>query len=150
MAHAVKALIAKPTTLDLFACKYSLHLPVALSAELAILPLRDVDLASFLQRPFSGDPEGAYFLSEEFIDELRSASRSGVLMYFETEYFGGLGVQAAAVFQNGALVFGPKSAELGPINVALQLLGVRVVPPAVDEFDTVGLGRYRHTEDWLK
>ena len=71
-------------------------------------------------------------------------------MYFETEHFGGNGRQGAVVFQNGTAVFGPKSAEHGPINEALACLGVRVAAPAHDEFETVGLIRHRHTEDWLK
>ena len=131
MAHRVKGLIAKPKTLETFASKHFLRPPIALSAGLAILPLRDVDLDSFLKRPFSSDPDDVYLLSEEFIDELRTASRGAALMYFETEYFGGQGVQGAAVFEDGALVFGPEAAAFGPINVALQLLGVRVAPPAL-------------------
>ena len=71
-------------------------------------------------------------------------------MYFETDYFGGAGCQGAAVFRSGATVFGPKSAEHGPINEALSLLGVRCVAPAHDEFETVGLHRHRRTDDWLK
>jgi hypothetical protein len=148
MGHAVRGLIAQPETLEAFACKHSLRPPVALSAGLSIVPLRDSDLDSFLDQPFSTNPEHANLLSDEFIDALHTASRGGALMYFETDYFGGQGIQTAAVFQDGALVFGPESAELGPINAALQLLGIRVKPPAVDEFDTVGLGRHRHTEDW--
>ena len=70
-------------------------------------------------------------------------------MYFETEYHGGHGGQGAAVFQNGELTFGPQWDELGPINHALMLLGVQIEPPAIDEFDTVGLCRHRTTEDWL-
>jgi len=150
MGHAVKGLIAEPGTLQVFASRHSLHPPIALSGDLAILPLRDVDLDSFPFPPFSGNREGADFLSDQFIDVLRAASRGGALIYFETDYFGGYGAQAAAVFQDGTLVFGPESAEFGPINMALQLLGVCVEPPAVDEFDTVGLGRCRHTEDWLE
>lgn len=70
-------------------------------------------------------------------------------MYFETEYHGGHGGQGAAVFLNGDLIFGPQWDEFGPINHALMLLGVKIEPPAMDEFDTVGLYRHRSTEDWL-
>jgi hypothetical protein len=156
MGHAVTGLIAKAETLEAFACKHSLHLPVDLSSGLAILPLRDTDLDSLPYGPFASNterPDGLlsrHFLSEELSNELRAVSRGGTLMYFQTDYFGGVGTQAAVVFRDGALVFGPASAERGPINAALRLLGVRVTPPAVDEFDTVGLGRHRDTEDWLE
>jgi hypothetical protein len=39
-------------------------------------------------------------------------------------------------------------AEAGPINAALRSLGVKAQPPH-DELDSVGLGAYRHNEDWL-
>ena len=70
-------------------------------------------------------------------------------MYFETEYFGGLGLQGAAVFQVGDIAYGPKAAKFGPINEALALLGVRTPASELDEFQTVGIGRYRSTADWL-
>ena len=79
---------------------------------------------------------------------LQTLSARSTLLYFETEYFGGMGTQGAAVFRDGELVFGPQAAELGPINNALAVLGVRTVPPAVDEFETVGLQRHRSVEDW--
>lgn len=40
--------------------------------------------------------------------------------------------------------------EAGPINEALRLIGVTLAAPDVDEFEAVGLARYRHTDDWLK
>jgi hypothetical protein len=69
--------------------------------------------------------------------------------YVETEYFGGDGVQAAAVWEGGAIAFGPRQADAGPINEALRLLGVERTT-AQDEFDTVGLGRHRRNEGWIE
>ena len=150
MAHFVKGLIAARPVLERFARRHALHEPAGLAVGLAILPLRDSDLDSFLKGPYSGDPEGDYYLSEQFSEELRAASRGAAIMYFETEYFGGCGAQAAVLFQDGELIFGPAAAKFGPINGALKLLGVRAEPPARDEFETVGLGRHRTVEDWLK
>src|SRR5262249_48891583 len=139
MGHAVRGLISKLEPLEAFACGHSLRRPIALPAGLSILPLRDTDLDAFLERPSSSNPEHTNILAEAFIDVLCTASRGEALVYFETDYFGGRGIQTAAVFRDGALVFGPESAEFGPINAALRLLGVGVTPPAADEFDTVGL-----------
>jgi hypothetical protein len=150
MGHAVTGLVGKMETLERFADKHSLHRPVSLAKHLAILPLRDDDIDSFLAPPLTGFPKGFVYLSGQLLRELEAASRQGILLYFETEYFGGVGAQGAAVFRDGALVFGPSSAERGPINQALAMLGVRVMPPARDEFETVGLHRRRHTEDWLE
>jgi hypothetical protein len=78
----------------------------------------------------------------------------------------------AIVWQNRQVVFGPVCTRSGqpnqPLNVsslsdmainrALKKLGVEapfshLAPgttqqPYLDEFDTVGLGRHRHTKDW--
>jgi hypothetical protein len=145
----VKGLIAKQSLLERFASRHSLHAAVALPANLAMLPLRDKDLGSFLAPPFSRDPEAEYYLSGQFLEELAAASHGSILMYFETEYFGGVGAQAAAVFRDGELVFGPESGKR-PINHALKLLGVQVTPPAHDEFEALGLHRRRSTEEWLR
>src|SRR5262249_43778661 len=149
MAHCVTGLIATTALLETFACEHGLHPPIRLSQGLGLLPLRDIDLDKFLVAPLTGHAEGFNYLSEQLIRELKIASSSGSLLYFETEYFGGDGTQGAGVFQEGELIFGPESAMFGPINEALAILGTRVIPPARDEFETAGLHRHRHTEDWL-
>jgi hypothetical protein len=45
-----------------------------------------------------------------------------------------------------------QTGEFGRINEALALLGVvivHIVPPAIDEFETIGLQRHRFTQGWL-
>ncbi|SFU40531.1 hypothetical protein SAMN05216350_101781 [Polaromonas sp. YR568] len=149
MGHFVTGLVAKPEKLESFARKHSLHAPITLTQSLAILPLRPEDIDSILPPPLTAHPDGFNYLCEQLVRELSMASSRGSLMYFETEYFGGEGAQGATVFRDGTIVLGPKSAETGPINEALALLGVRVIAPARDEFETLGLDRHRHTEDWL-
>jgi hypothetical protein len=150
VAHCVTGLIAKSMILEAFSRAHSLHQPVALLSEFAILPLRDLDLDSFLVAPSSFDIEGFRYLSDRLLDVLRLASHQGMLMYFETNYFGGQGCQGTAVFQHGQLIFGPLSAKTAAINQGLKLLGIGIKPPARDEFETIGLGRHRHTESWIK
>lgn len=54
-----------------------------------------------------------------------------------------MGDQEATVFQNGVEI------ERGvPINRALQRLGV-IRADDQDEWDTIGLGRCRHTDRWI-
>lgn len=95
----------------------------------------------------------------------------------ETDYFGGIGSQAAAVYHGEAEVMppqvsvhGPLEQTIGPINQALRLLGVVVPAPVIfdtggpitrmlrmfglgiavrslDEFDTVGLDNFRDFDD---
>ena len=100
------------------------------------------------------------------VDILCRASAGGNVVYVEAEFFGGDGAQASMVWRDGRLVLGPvidppgfprrdrardeprpPLAEL-PINRALRELGVRRAAAAMDEFETVGLGRHRSTEQW--
>lgn len=150
MGHFVTGLIATHGPLVAFALKHALHEPIPLAQSLEILPLRDQDIDSFLAPPLTGQPSGFNYLSEQLVQELRTASMGASIMYFETDYFGGMGAQGAAVFADGELAYGPASAESGPINEALALLGVVVTPPAKDAFDAVGLGQHRHAEGWLE
>ena len=60
-----------------------------------------------------------------------------------------MGRQIAIIFKNGMITFGPAKNEIGPINEGLRLLGVGRTA-SDDEFDSIGLGRYRYTNDWLK
>lgn len=62
----------------------------------------------------------------------------------QTEYFGGTGDQWAVVFHGATREPG----DALSINAALAALGVRAVPPH-DEFDTIGLGGYRHNPEYL-
>jgi hypothetical protein len=150
MGHSVTGLIAQEPLLRRFSERHRLHAPIKLLQGLAILPLRDDDLDAFIPAPQSGRAPDFIYLSEQLMAVLREASSEGTLLYFETDYFGGFGGQGAAVFQNGVCVLGPESAGIGPINRGLRWLGVRVQPPAPDEFETVGLHRHRDAEDWLE
>ena len=60
------------------------------------------------------------------------------LAYIETDYFGGVGEQNAVVAVEGRVVIGPESGS-NVINKALQVIGVRRLSPALDEFDALGL-----------
>lgn len=73
-----------------------------------------------------------------------SLSEKGKAAYVEAEFFGGTGTQASVTFENGSKISGPK-VSLKAINIALQFLGVSK-SPSLDEFDSLGLGKYRHTE----
>lgn len=150
MGHFVTGLIAAEAVLQGFSERYELHRPISLPQGLAILPLRDEDIDAFIPGPHVGHPDGFTYLSQQLAAMISQASELGRIMYFETEYFGGSGAQGAVVYDHRACIFGPESAEFGPINRALALLGVRPSPTAHDEFETIGLDRHRSTEDWLE
>jgi hypothetical protein len=73
-------------------------------------------------------------------------SKGSRVAYIEAESFGGHGLQASIVWEHGTTIRPLEVAIRGPVNAALELLGV---PRAgTDEFDALELSRYRHTDDW--
>ncbi|GMV30811.1 MAG: hypothetical protein AMXMBFR59_29360 [Rhodanobacteraceae bacterium] len=149
MAHFVTGLIARQAALKNVATTYRLPEPIPLTDVLSLIPLDPDALEALLPDEQHAFYDGFNYLSPALAQVLRRASDRCVLLYFETEYFGGMGTQGAAVFRDGEIVFGPQSAELGPINNALAVLGVRPQAPAIDEFETVGLQRHRSIAEWL-
>lgn len=90
-----------------------------------------------------------------FRQVLAACSAHGPVAYVEAEYFGGVGAQCAQVWDGGTVVLGPLNladkepfpVDGSPISQALRRLGAAKGEHA-DEFDAVGLGRHRDTDDW--
>lgn len=135
-----------------------------LAAGLGLLPSSD----AFFDHVTRGDaspvpPEFEAFslLSQPLIDWATRLSREGPVAYVETDFFGGVGTQAAVVWAGGRILLSPLDSshawedgrvvrhgtQGGAVNAALRALGVVASPPK-DEFEAVGLGDYRGTEDW--
>ncbi len=103
-----------------------------------------------------GDRLGFWMLPGSFAGTLALWSHSGPVAYVEAEYFGGTGQQRAAVWEAGALAFGPLHCAEGegfppegsPISQALRRLGVSR-GDHFDEFDSAGLSRHRTMERWI-
>jgi hypothetical protein len=98
----------------------------------------------------AGDESTAGFrqLTQPVVDFAMHLSRASAVAYIETDYFGGAGGQSAIVWRDGQVVFGPANGEAGPINEALQVLGVHADGEG-DEFDALGLGKVRATGDFF-
>jgi hypothetical protein len=74
-------------------------------------------------------------------------SARGRIAYLEAEIFGGTGLQAAVLAESGVVVRGPIVGR-DAINLALREMGV-FADPSIDEFDAMGLGERRSTDEWL-
>lgn len=77
-------------------------------------------------------------------------SKGRIIALVSTDYFGGSGNQESEVWQDGNLVLKLDDSfytSLKPINSALSLLGV-VSEEGKDQFDTVGLGKFRTDSDF--
>lgn len=148
MGHQISGFVGQNTLLEGFSRSNQLHLPIPIGDELSFLPLSEDHLDKLFPEQGDFDPTMTY-LSESLKEAISELSHSSQIAYIETEYFGGLGAQGATVFKDGKCIYGPMAAPDGPISEALRLLGVRKSSADTDEFDTVGLGRYRDNEDWI-
>lgn len=92
--------------------------------------------------------KGFEYLSSSIVTLLLDFSKDGKVGYFEAEYFGGEGAQSSIGFYFGQTEI-EKVQKPDAINVLLKFFGVKC-EPGKDEFDTVELGRYRKTEEWIK
>lgn len=99
------------------------------------------------------------FLSAAIESLARQASAQGEIAYLEADIFGGIGSQVMVVWGAGQVSAGPVTTTFGwpppdpssspdwAFNQALRHLGVER-SDSFDEFDALGLGRYRNTDDW--
>ncbi|MFO0890363.1 MAG: hypothetical protein U0790_14620 [Isosphaeraceae bacterium] len=175
MAHGVEALIAseKPLRNGLSGLRRAEVIP--LQQGLALVPVTDAfydQVAS--QIPLAGASRigELWKLSPNLVELARRISVSTPVAYVETDYSGGVGTQAAVVWHHGRISLCPLKIDEGvrleagnikrafralpvklrqgrPINQAIRDLGVRTWW-LLDEFDAIGLGRYRSNEDWIE
>ena len=75
----------------------------------------------------------------------RHLSHHGLITYVEATFTGGYGGHATMLWEHGKRIEPPGD----DINMILKRLGV-VCCPGIDEFDTVGLGRFRSTSRWFE
>jgi hypothetical protein len=151
MGHSVEALIIPDALVASALVEIPHTRPLQLSQGLHIVPITDATLDALRERfPHVEEPAIPEFwkMSGPLGLIAERLSQSGPVAYIETEYFGGTGGQAATVWESGSVRMPPTQAEIGPINSALRLMGVRV-GDALDEFDAVGLGANRSNDRWL-
>ncbi len=92
--------------------------------------------------------EGASALPDGITAIGAAIARGGKVAYVEAEFFGGDGTQACVTWDSARQVSQPLVDDRA-INIALRFLGV-MVGDHHDEFDALGLGRYRGTDEWLQ
>jgi hypothetical protein len=167
MSHHIQALIASSDILESIQRTYPAARVIPLPQNLALLPVTKA-FADDIAQIKSSSVRLAFHqftqLTEAVAEFAKELSATAPVVYAETDYFGGRGAQAAIVWKNGEVVFGPlvtknidddqqgvfaTTLSDEAINQALRRIGV-VLTSTRDEFDAVGLGRYRSNDDWLK
>ncbi|MES2735200.1 MAG: hypothetical protein V4672_02700 [Verrucomicrobiota bacterium] len=111
-----------------------------------LVPLDDDDLDA-IGFPFTEAADGFTHFSPNLSRFLCEQSSHGPLVYLETEYFGGMGTQAAVAFIDGSPMDSTLLTGDDAINRALKAIGV-IAASGVDEFDHLGLSRHRYTSVW--
>ena len=163
MGHHINALIGTNEALKSLVTRLGSPPPTELSFGLVIIPLDEQRLDAIAM---SLEPaiEGFTYLTPLMAEKI-AAALNGPTLYVETEYFGGMGGQSAAYFENGRLTWcGAESSEKppagssladlyertanggrSPINEGLRRLGL-IRSEMCDEFDQIGLQRLRSLE----
>jgi hypothetical protein len=90
------------------------------------------------------------YLNERLFRYLLSRSLLGSIAYVEADYSGGTGAQSAIMLNKEHVILDirAENSEYGAINHVFKEFGV-TRKPGLDEWDTAGMVRHRHTEDWL-
>ncbi|WP_086822182.1 hypothetical protein [Allokutzneria sp. NRRL B-24872] len=155
MGYCLEAVIASELVLRDLAGIVAEARIVPLGQHLSLLPMT---AAFFDAITVPGAPEldGFWKAPLGFGSALAACSAKGPVAYVEAEFFGGDGTQVAQVWNAGKVVLGPLGLAEGepfpaigsPVSQALRQLGA-ARHEYFDEFEAVGLGRHRDTDDWL-
>ena len=149
MGHCVQAIVATSDVADALRRLYAVLPWVAARQGFVILPV-DADFIDSVTRIRPEQSSDAFMLlTASFDGLLQRLSLLGPIAYIETEYFGGVGGQGAAVYSRGETVMAPDWRESGPIDRALALIGVKR-PLLGDRFQALGLNRYRSNDDLIE
>jgi hypothetical protein len=147
MAHHINAVLLKGPFDEGRAESFGLK-PLLLTKEITLFPLDAEYLDSLSERlGIDGWVSKHPLFNHRVVHHMiRSVAEKPLFAVIETDYVGGDGSQCAAVYRGEEQVMAPEEARRGPINKALRLLGVRRSFRR-DEFDTVGLEKFRDFDD---
>lgn len=142
MGHHISAVVLKGHYSKKMAETFDLK-PLRLTDELTLFPLSAAYIDSWAERlGVSGSVDDVPLLNFQVVHHMiNKIAAEPLFALIETDYFGGLGSKSAAVYRGATEVMQPQVGDR-PINKALRLLGVKA-GEGRDEFDTVGLGKYR-------
>lgn len=149
MAYVLNAIIGFTKAIDTIALDHNDARVVRLSDSFSMIPITE-DFYRHIEPDGTryGDNGGMFnYLSPRMSELIRFASVNAPVGYFGAEFFGSDGNQCAVIYSESQTAFGPLIARTA-INPALRALGV-TRSKGLDEFDTLGLGKHRVTEEWV-
>ncbi len=148
MGHYLKAFIGYKESLTPIREKYDRSYLVGLSDEIFMIPMTDELFDDINQLETSAEISSFEFLTENIEMKILELVENKKLAYVESEFFGGQGGHVGIIWKNRQreLIGG---FDKSTVNQILKELGV-IRSAAKDEYETIGLDRHRHTEDWIE
>jgi hypothetical protein len=150
MGYGINAFLASAEVFRPLVRNYRSACSVLLDEGICLVPLVEALQTSIQARRHDpeADPSWPFWgLSRAGAQLVRKTCPTGAMAYVEAEFYGGAGHQSSVGWRDGEIAHGPIMAR-DAINQALRFLGV-TASNGHDEFDTVGLGRHRSTEEWF-
>ncbi len=169
MGHNIKAIVLERRTINKMELDHLDFNWLLLEQNICIIPLTPKlhDQIVYQSKIENNDGyTGFVYLGASIESYLKQLSMLGNVAYIETEYFGGTGNQSAIFYTDQKVISGPLTTETkwdsqnetyvtkpegkGAINQVLSLLGVKIEKGLSDEFESIGLTRYRTNETILE
>ncbi|SKC73606.1 hypothetical protein [Ohtaekwangia koreensis] len=146
MGYYLQAFIGRDEDLKIIEKSFEHANVIALVDHIALLPLTEELYNEINNYQKSESIDTFEFLTTETERQILQIIQHKMIAYVEAEYFGGMGNQCGIIWRDGKRIF-KKLAEQDVINIILNQFGIKR-SKSLDEFDIVGLGRYRNTKDW--
>lgn len=147
MTYILQAFITKKSNHNYLTDFYENATAVDIGDELSLIPFT-TELFDEINKLTESKPIGKFdYLTENIEVELLKQIGDIKLAYIEADYFGGEGGQIAIIWEEQKRIY---LSEWGDweINKVLKDFGI-IAKDGKDEFDTVGLGQNRRTNEWL-
>ncbi len=151
MGYGLEAIVCKEKLSGIITNDYTSAKRVRLKDDLFLIPYTDELYDEMNEFNKSEDFEGFGLLNEKLFKYLMIKSVEEPVAYIKADYFGGVGQQSAIMIdkENIILDVRAKDSGYGAINLVLKEFGI-IRKQNLDEWDTVGLLRHRHTDDWIE
>lgn len=148
MGYTLRAFIGKRENLIPILEKFSNSQNVDLNNGISMIPMTDELFDEINQMKHSSGISKFEFLTENIEQKTIKIIGNQELAYVESDFFGGEGGHIGILWRNGKREILTEF-DKNSMNKILKLLGVNRTL-LKDEFEIVGLGENRHTEDWIE
>ncbi len=148
MGYILKAIFGKKSDLNPIILRYSKSKIIELERELSIIPMTEDLYDEINNFRVSNTILSFELLSENLEKEVLDLIGDSKIAYVESEFHGGKGGHSGIIWEDKKRKI-IMDYDLDSMNKILKELGIKKESNK-DEFDTVGLSKYRMTEDWIQ